>query len=323
MAESEKGKKVLTLLAGIRRAPGHEGDYAPHKPLMLLLALARLQRGESRLIPFREVEPKLQTLLAEFARSGAEKTRHLPYWRLKNDHAGQLWEIRDPAGRVHTGQTDPPTLTVLRTSDVVAGFAPPVFDSLRGDPIVIVQAAREILEANFPPSLHEEIAQAVGLDLQETYSEPAERATDSDNAEKRTARRPRNPSFRNDVLLAYEYRCCVCGFDLRVGHMPAGLEAAHIQWHNVGGPDEVPNGLSLCALHHKLFDLGAFTVDSSDLTIIFSRHAIAGDRGAPSGLSHHGKRLIAPQHDGMRPAKTYLDWNKKNVFKAPGREITN
>jgi putative restriction endonuclease len=48
-------------------------------------------------------------------------------------------------------------------------------------------------------------------------------------------RRHRDPGFRERVLRAYEYRCCVYGFDLRIGRAPAGLEAAHIQWHHAGG----------------------------------------------------------------------------------------
>ena len=34
-----------------------------------------------------------------------------------------------------------------------------------------------------------------------------------------------------------------------------------------------PNGLSLCALHHKLFDLGAFTVEPTEQRVVFSQHA--------------------------------------------------
>lgn len=35
-----------------------------------------------------------------------------------------------------------------------------------------------------------------------------------------------------------------------------GLEAAHIKWKQFGGPCEIPNGLALCAIHHKAFDKG-------------------------------------------------------------------
>jgi putative restriction endonuclease len=42
------------------------GDQrAPHKPLLVLYALAELERGE-RWVSFREVDEKLQSLLVEF-----------------------------------------------------------------------------------------------------------------------------------------------------------------------------------------------------------------------------------------------------------------
>ena len=44
---------------------------------------------------------------------------------------------------------------------------------------------------------------------------------------------------------AYGDRCAVCG-----------VEAAHVMWLQAGGPDDVRNGLVLCALHHAAFDRG-------------------------------------------------------------------
>lgn len=37
-------------------------------------------------------------------------------------------------------------------------------------------------------------------------------------------RKKRDPKFRDYVLTAYEYRCAVCGFDLRLGNVTVGLE---------------------------------------------------------------------------------------------------
>ena len=88
------------------------------------------------------------------------------------------------------------------------------------------------------------------------------------------------------------------------GNTTAGLEAAHIQWHHVGGPDIETNGLSLCALHHKLFDLGAFTVEPAEHRIIFSQHAVAGGRGVTGELQHHGRPILPPQHAELVPAPT-------------------
>ena len=36
-------------------------------------------------------------------------------------------------------------------------------------------------------------------------------------------------------------------------------------------------GLALCSLHHKIFDLGAFTVLPGNHQIVFSRHLMGGD----------------------------------------------
>ena len=63
--------------------------------------------------------------------------------------------------------------------------------------------------------------------------------------------RPGDPEFPQRVLTAYEYRCAVCGYDVRLGNRELGLGAAHIKRHEAGGPDSEVNGLALCALHHK------------------------------------------------------------------------
>jgi len=176
-----------------------------------------------------------------------------------------------------------------------------------------------VLEANFPSTLHPDIAASVGLDLDRPLTSVAGDA--ATHAEHTSGRRRRDPGFRERVLRAYEYRCCVCGFDMRLGHTSAGIEAAHIHWHQFGGPDVEPNGLALCALHHKLFDLGAFTIEPAEHRILFSQHAIAGNRGEEGELRYHGRRLLAPQQSDMLPAREYLSWNQTSIFKKPARAV--
>jgi len=53
------------------------------------------------------------------------------------------------------------------------------------------------------------------------------------------------------VLRAYEYRCAVCGFDVRLGSVSIALDAAHIRWHQAGGPETESNGLALCVLRER------------------------------------------------------------------------
>ena len=79
-----------------------------------------------------------------------------------------------------------------------------------------------LLENHFPESIHPDILNAVGLTL---------------GVDKAAAKK-RDPQFRQRVLTAYEYRCAVCGFDVRLGSVSIALDAAHIRWFQAGGPDE-------------------------------------------------------------------------------------
>jgi putative restriction endonuclease len=308
-------QQVLLAVESVRRAQT-DGRYAPHKPLLLLLALARAQQGESRLMTLGEVEPKLKELLRTFAPSSSVKTRHYPYWHLQSDAGRQLWQVEGPRSLIDRSPGATPNLGELKQPGVQAGFTPEVSRALMDQPGLLREAALRVLDAYFPETLHQDIAAAAGVDLEPPHQvqEP-----ETPYLTQTLRRRKRDPEFRERVLRAYEWRCCVCGFDLRVGHMPAGLEAAHIQWHHMGGPDEEPNGLSLCALHHKLFDLGAFTIEPVSHRIEFSQHAVAGVRGDAGELRHHGRPMLQPQHQDMNPAPIYLEWNRRNVFKAPVR----
>jgi putative restriction endonuclease len=290
----------------------HRGEQrAVHKPLLILFTLGRLAKGEARLMDFAAIEADFKKLLQEFGPSNAGASRHYPFWHLGTDAAGGLWELKGPRSILDRPAAATPNLSELRTNHVQAGFSPGVFEALRSNESIRAQLARLILDAHFPSSLHGDILAAVGLDLDVTR----------DNATVGPPSRRRDPNFRERVLRAYEYRCCVCGFDLRIGSVSAGLEAAHIQWFQAEGPDIESNGLALCALHHKIFDLGAFTVVPDSFTFIFSQHVAMGDATRASLLSHHGAGMLLPQSERYYPDPARLRWHAKWVFKTPGRDL--
>jgi putative restriction endonuclease len=101
-----------------------------------------------------------------------------------------------------------------------------------------------------------------------------------------------------------------------------GLEAAHIEWFQARGPDVVQNGLALCSLHHRIFDLGAFTGLPQNHQIVFSRHLnlTGGDDIKAKLLAHHGAGLIQPQGRECLPHPEFLAWHRAEVFKEPARE---
>jgi putative restriction endonuclease len=68
-------------------------------------------------------------------------------------------------------------------------------------------------------------------------------------AERLTKLRLHQPVFRARVLAAYERTCAIC----RLKHVDL-LDAAHITSDAEGGQPVVPNGLSLCKIHHAAYD---------------------------------------------------------------------
>lgn len=265
-------------------------DGAPHKPLLLLYALARLKHDRQTEIRFNATEPVLQPLLRSYGPWGSAAHVSYPYSRLVNDG---LWRLPDRAdlvdakGNVREG--------IARQRDAPAGFAPDVLATFERAPELIDVAALHLLERHFAPGLHEEILEAVGLEL----GTPV-------------AIRRRDATFRAAVLEAYLAECCICGFSLRLVDGLIAVDAAHIRWHAHGGPDEVPNGLALCALHHRLFDHGAITV-REDLRLRVAR-TLAGSSARHLFDELDGQAVRLPIDRQFHPNPEHLHWHHTQVF---------
>ena len=276
---------------------------APHKPLLLLYALGRLVNADQRLIPYSDVARDLRSLLLEFGPERKACPPEYPFWRLQNDGIWELTNIEHVETR--QGHTDGKKSELLKYG-VTGGFTPEVFDLLQRRPSLVSELAIEILSQHFPPTVFGDILDAVGLEIQF----------------EQTLRRKRDPGFRERILVAYEYRCAVCGYDLRMGSQHVALEAAHIKWHQAGGPDVETNGLALCSMHHKLFDRGAFTVND-ELSLCVSQKA-NGTVGLSEWLTlFHVRPLRSSQSQSGRPSTEFLDWHRHEVFHGPGRELVN
>jgi putative restriction endonuclease len=274
-----------------------QGDQrAPHKPLLVLYALGRWQRGQ-RDVAFRQAETDLTALLREFGPPRKSDHPEQPYWRLQRDG---VWTVHAPMGLETKKGADIPRVTELRSHDVRAEFSADVQAALAADPGLVAAIASRILERHFPESLHPDILNAVGLTLETTVT-----------------RRKRDPAFRQRVLKAYEYRCAVCGFDVRLGSVSIALDAAHIRWHQAGGPETESNGFALCVLHHKTFDLGAFTVTDGVMLVSDQVNGTAGFQ--ESLMAFHGKAIRDPQHPDWKPEPKHLDWHGREVFKGQAR----
>ena len=276
------------------------GERAPHKPLLALYAIGKLLRGEDRLIPFSEVDTDLRKLLREFGPKRANYRPIYPFLHLQTD---KVWAIPDATGTLPESYGDVRKSDLLN-HNVSGGFPENIACKLQTDSELVFEIIQRLLNAHFPASFHEDILQSVGIEYPFKTSTP----------------QTRDPNFRAKILKAYEFKCAVCGFDVKLHNQPVALEASHIKWRQAKGPDTEVNGLALCSLHHKLFDRGAFTL-SQELEVLVSDEA-HGSVGFQEWLKNfHGEKINFPQRRSYYPAEDFIGWHVREVFKGEYREL--
>lgn len=284
-----------------------KGDQrAAHKPLLVLYAIGKLLRDGSRLISYADIEEDLRNLLKEFGPWKSNHRPQYPFWRLRKEK-DKVWEIPNAHKigeykRKNGKSTGDAIIGKLRQYGV-GGLPEPIAYQLQKDPQLTFEIVQNLLDAHFPFSYHADILQAVGIPSPQQIS------------------RSRIPNFRENILRAYNYRCAVCGFDVKLRHQPVALEASHIKWHRAGGPDTEVNGLALCSLHHKLFDRGVFTL-SAKLEVLVSEYAYGSVGFEEWLMGFHGKEINSPQRQAYRPHEDFTGWHFREVFKGPYREKT-
>lgn len=134
-------------------------------------------------------------------------------------------------------------------------------------------------------------------------------------AERITRQRLHQPEFRARVLLAYETRCAMC----RLQHAEL-LDAAHIlpDTHPSGQP-VVPNGLSLCKIHHAAYDQNFIGVRPDLVIEVQSEllHEIDGPMLRHGIQALAGERLTVPTLPRARPDPARLE-ERYEQFRAAG-----
>lgn len=281
---------------------------APHKPLLLLYALAEQVRDPNAKFEFFRIEENIDQLLNDFYKSFPGRRHHVndPFWRLRGDG---IWKVESD-GIIRETSSGGAYVSDLRKYNATGSFSKEVAQEIKDNPEIALQAARKLLNEHFPESLHQDVLETVGLDYKTISAE--------EYISKKTKRDSR---FRQRVLHAYGYSCAVCGFNLRMKTLPVGLEAAHIKWHQHGGPDTEDNGLALCATHHKLLDSGVMTL-SDDYQIVLSEWIFDPDRENSFIKEYHKREIRLPRNSRHSPSGDYIRWHREEVFKEPELVLT-
>ena len=281
----------------------HNGKRAPHKPLLVLMALVRLAETGSSELPWSEVEEGLADLIAEFGpatSTGRRQSAAYPFTHLRTDG---LWTLSRDVPMDNVGPLDAAPITGRLDSSLERALSRP------GQ---IEEAARLLVDAQFPRTVSPDVLIAVGLDPDQVF-------TSGSSLPPASEKRRRSSSWPLAILEAWDRQCAFCGFDGQLGSSSVGLEASHIRWFNLGGPDEMNNGMALCSLHHKLFDRGALGLDQEYrilVSTVFSARTDAARR-IYDLHSHH----LRPRRGTALPAVEHVAWHGREVFRGQSLHV--
>jgi putative restriction endonuclease len=276
----------------------HDGQRVPHKPLLVLLALGHLEREGSSAISWSVAEQELADLISEFgppSRTGRPQSAAYPFTRLRRDG---IWTLDSDVPDDNLGP--------LRDNQVTGRLGSDLEAALRERPSLITAAARRLVEAQFPMTVAPDVLSAVGLDPEYTLGLTPD-VTDL------VLRRRRSSAWRQAILDAWDRQCAFCGYDGQLGGAIVGIEAAHVRWFNLGGPDVPDNGLALCALHHKLLDRGALGLDDGYRIQVSTTFSARTDTGKLVYELHDRELRARPGTSLPRPE--YVQWHTTQVFK--------
>lgn len=270
------------------------GDLrAPNKPLLLIYVLEQYFKGHKQLFSYEhEIDKPVVELLKRFGPFRTSYHSTYPFWRLKND---KFWKLTNSdLVRSRRGNTDPPKSELIKYN-VEGGFNDDAFDLVKSNKQLANDLIYKILDDCFPESISEQILDFIGHERQDFN-------------------KTRDPKFRIDVLRAYSYRCAVCQLDVRIDSLPICLEAAHIRWKQYGGPCSVNNGLCLCSLHHRAFDMGAITI-SEDYRLLLSSSINGGSLVDVLFYKYDGVHIQKPKDLSFLPSAEYMKWHRDEVFR--------
>lgn len=118
--------------------------------------------------------------------------------------------------------------------------------------------------------------------------------------------------FRKVLLRVYEGRCAFCGLTFK-----DALEASHIiSWAKASAQQRLDptNGILLCSIHHKLFDVGMITVNKSGKIEYYDPNGKDGTYSTADKemtLMLHGKSAFFPKLAIHRPSLVAIQEHHK------------
>jgi putative restriction endonuclease len=290
---------------------------APHKPILLLSAIALIQQGiitRNRIFLSPEL---IATFLKYWSFLGSESHRSdiaQPFFHLQSEG---FWHLKAKAGfePVINSKVKIKTLSGLRDAVQYAYFDDELFELITN--LSSRNSLIEILVNTWFSDKSSQIEQLFQInsfqEFQDRLRERGGAVYSVDEVEDESKSIVRDAAFRRIVVSAYEYRCAFCELQVLNSLNQHIVDGAHIKPFSQFRDDRFDNGLSLCKNHHWAFDRGWFTVDD-DYRIVVSNDLREESPHARTMRDFHGQNIILPAQQSYLPRIEALHWHRENVF---------
>ncbi|HBR94058.1 MAG TPA: hypothetical protein DEA90_07825 [Opitutae bacterium] len=276
-----------------------DGNYAPHKPLLLLSILDMAESGEissSRL----EKTPGLRLRFDAYwaivqARWGGLPGLDQPFHYLRSQG---FWSTFTQDGHISTA--DRSTVYVELDPQFMADLS----SAQRRD-----EARRILVEKWFTEAEQRALYAAFG------WSSAKLRQIEwSDQANEDAEATGRDANFRIKVVTQYRFTCALTGYGLHTAQGHSLVEAAHIHAFSKSRNNSPDNGLALTRDAHWMFDKGLWTLDEQQRVLVAKE--IFTEWGPETDWLRKRHQQPAYFNEGtqLRPAEARLHWHRKHVF---------
>ena len=292
---------------------------APHKPLLLLAVIELIERGQIQKNKISLSPDLAETFIKYWSKVTDRKPNiALPFFHLKSDG---FWHLHPNAGYEKVLDVADRITAISRLREVIA------YVSLEDDLFILLTDAsnREIIRQTLIYVYLIEFKQEIeGLIAEGKQITEYEQALISEVeqpflSQKSTTPIPeetpiRSAGFRQAIMGLYNHTCAVCRLRIVTMDGESATDAAHIIPFRISKNDDVRNGISLCKLHHWVFDKGLISL-STTYQILVS--PLMSDRRPTEWMltELQDKSILLPEHNQLCPAQDALDWHREKVLR--------
>ncbi|MDD5391709.1 MAG: hypothetical protein PHE17_01685 [Thiothrix sp.] len=117
------------------------------------------------MIAFDEIEEKLEQVIEDFSPSRQPHPEY-PFWHLRSE---KIWEVPQ-SHTIPTTSSGDADRKYLRDHKIQGGFSQEAFALLSSHSDLLERAAMILLDDNFPSSIHQDVLDGVGLEIDVTSS---------------------------------------------------------------------------------------------------------------------------------------------------------